>query len=333
MTWEEIKPILRPKGVHMGIMKVDKDICTNCGLCIKNCPFNAWEIEEDKFPRLKAEYECLSCYNCMVACPAEAISIVEPYHVDGGFWATDSHPMPQRMPLEPKDADGNPTEWNSIEKAVYERRSVRNFKKKPVPESYIYRVLEAGRFAPSAGNCQPWRFIVITDKKLMKEINEAIWSVTNGMYLTFKGDDTVGQLTDILDPENPGMFDPRLANGGLGAIARKYLEALLGAPALVLILGDTRSISGPEINVGICGQNMNLVANSLGIKACWVGFVKTLHAVPNFVEEKLGVKPPWKIISSLVLGWPAFKQEGIVPRQYRPVTWYRDGANVPEIES
>jgi nitroreductase/ferredoxin len=333
MTWEDVKPILRPEGVHMGVMKVDKDICTSCGLCIQNCPFSAWEMGEDEFPRMKDEYECFSCYNCMVPCPVDAVSVVERYHVDRGFWETDAHPLPAKMPLAAKDADGNITEWNPFEKAIFERRSVRNFKEDPVPESYIRRVLEAGRFAPSAGNCQPWKFTVVTDQKLMAEIDEAVWGVTNGIYQTFKNDDTVGQLADMVDPANPGLFDPRLANGGMGGIAKKSLPALLGAPALILILGDTRSISGPQINVGICGQNMNLVANSLGIKACWVGFVFTLHMVPNFVEEKLGIKPPWQIISSLVMGWPAFNQEGVVAREYRPVTWYRDGTDGPEIES
>ncbi len=332
MAWEEVKPILRPEGVHMGIMQLDKDLCTSCGLCIQNCPFRAWEMGEDEYPKLKTEYECFSCYNCMVVCPVEAISIGEQYHVDSGFWVTDPHPLPAKMPLSPKDADGNSTEWNTIESAIYERRSVRNFKEDPVPESYIQRVLEAGRFAPSAGNCQPWKFTVITDKALMKEIDEAVWGVINGIYTMFKNDDTVEQMAGMVDPANPGLFDPRLAHGGMGAIARKFGPPLLNAPAVILILGDSRSIGGPQINVGICGQNMNLVANSLGIKSCWVGFVATLHMVPNFVEEKLGIKPPWQIISSLVMGWPEFKQEGIVPREYRPVTWYRDGAEGPEIE-
>jgi hypothetical protein len=33
-----------------------------------------------------------------------------------------------------------------------------------------------------------------------------------------------------------------------------------------------------------------------------------------------------------VLGWPAFKQEGMVAREFRPVTWVRDGSEKPEIE-
>jgi hypothetical protein len=164
----------------------------------------------------------------------------------------------------------------------------------------------------------------------MKKIDEAVWGVINGVFGAFINDDTVQFMAGMVDPASPGLFDPRLAFGGMGAITKKYGPPLLDAPAVILILGDTRSIAGPQINVGICGQNMNLVANSLGIKACWVGFVATLHMVPGFVEENLGIKPPWQIISSLVLGWPKFRQEGIVPREYRPVTWYRGGA--PEIE-
>ena len=153
MPWENVKEILRPemKDVHMGVMKVDETKCNKCGLCMENCPFRAWEKGSNGNPVMKETYECFSCYNCKVACPQDAISIVDTYHVDAGYWKTDPNPLPAKMPLEPKDEEGNPTEWNAIEKAIFERRSVRNLKDKPVPESLIQRVLEAGRFAPSAG--------------------------------------------------------------------------------------------------------------------------------------------------------------------------------------
>jgi hypothetical protein len=54
--------------------------------------------------------------------------------------------------------------------------------------------------------------------------------------------------------------------------------------------------------------------------------------VPGF-PEKLGIHPPWRIASSLCLGWPEFKQEGIVPREFRPVTWFRPGADGPVEEN
>ena len=105
MPLEKFNDILRPDmdHVHMGVMKVDHDKCNKCGLCIQNCPFRAWELDEAGFPAMKETYECISCYNCMVACPSDAIIIVEPYHVTEGYWKTDSYPLPAKMPLEPKD--------------------------------------------------------------------------------------------------------------------------------------------------------------------------------------------------------------------------------------
>lgn len=338
MAWEDIKPILRPEGVHMGVMEVDKDLCTGCGLCIQNCPFSAWEMGEDDHPKLKEQYECFSCYNCMVACPVGAISVVQSYYVEEpGFWATKPQKLPAVRPLKPKDKDGRPDEWNAVERAVFERRSVRNFTTEPVPDHLIRRVLEAGRFAPSAGNCQPWKFIVITDRKLLDEIDQTVHAAISGISAMYRDDNLVHNLAPMVDLNQPGTYDPRLALGGMGAIARGTMGGrsggcTLNAPAVILLAADTRAIGGPHINIGICGQNMNLVCNSLGIKACWVGFIAVLNMIPGF-PEKLGIYPPWQIISSLCIGWPEFKQEGIVPREYRPVTWFRPGADGPVEET
>src|SRR4030043_1541309 len=325
MAWEDVKPILRPEGVHMGIMKVDKDKCTGCGLCVQNCPFSVWETDEDGHPRAKEKYECFSCYNCMVVCPVDALSIQESYHVDKGFWKSEPCPIPARMPMEARDKEGNPTEWNAIERAIFERRSVRNFKEDPVPESYIRRVLEAGRFAPSAGNCQPWKFIVVTDKALIHDMNEAICNGLSMLFTMYKSDEMVKTLAPMYEADpRPGSWDPRVVLGGFGAVAKSELPVFLNAPVVILMAGDERAISGPEINIGICGQNMNLVANSLRIKACWVGFSQVINNIAP-LKEKLGIRNPWRIVTAMVLGYPRFRQEGVVPREFRPITWFREG--------
>lgn len=48
-------------------------------------------------------------------------------------------------------------------KAIVERRSVRVFQADPVPEDRLRRLVEAGIWAPSGGNAQTWRFIIVTD--------------------------------------------------------------------------------------------------------------------------------------------------------------------------
>jgi nitroreductase len=55
---------------------------------------------------------------------------------------------------------------------IKSRRSVRKFKPDPVPGELIEKILEAGRWAPSGMNNQPWRFAVITAPDLKQEISQ-----------------------------------------------------------------------------------------------------------------------------------------------------------------
>lgn len=56
---------------------------------------------------------------------------------------------------------------------VRTRRSVRSFKKNPIPEEVLSRVLEAARVAPSGSNRQPWKFILVRDEALKQKMISA----------------------------------------------------------------------------------------------------------------------------------------------------------------
>ncbi|MCD6471746.1 nitroreductase family protein [Candidatus Aerophobetes bacterium] len=60
-----------------------------------------------------------------------------------------------------------------VKQAIQERRSVRSYEKREVPEEKIKRVLEAARLAPSASNRQLWKFIVVRDQKRRRELAQA----------------------------------------------------------------------------------------------------------------------------------------------------------------
>ncbi len=64
--------------------------------------------------------------------------------------------------------------------AIKTRRSIRKFKKDKVPPRLLKEVLEAARWAPSARNSQPWRFIVIADEDLRRRVANA---TTAGKFL------------------------------------------------------------------------------------------------------------------------------------------------------
>jgi len=324
-TFEELRPMLRPTGIQNGIMKINKDVCTGCGLCIQSCPFKCWEMGDDNYPKMKEEYICISCFNCMIPCPSGAISIEQAYHVKEGFFDTDFPAI--KPPLSPKDADGNPTEWTETERLILERRSVRHFKPNPVPESLIRRVLESARFAPSGGNHQPWKFTAVTDQEFIAQLEETIHGVWAGLHQAYSNDDAAVSLVGNLPT---GVFDPR-TQYGIRCIAKKELPIFFKAP-VVIFLGANDKMNNPEMSTGICGQNMNLAAMSLGLGFVWTNFGGVgANLIPE-IKSKLGFGDSWQIQTAICIGYPKFKQKGLVPRHFRPVTWFRPGVEGPQIE-
>jgi nitroreductase len=77
-------------------------------------------------------------------------------------------------------------------KAIETRRSVRKYKPVPVPDGDLKKILEAGRLAPSAGNKQPWGFVVVRDdagrKKLAEAARNQMWAADAGAFIAIYGD-------------------------------------------------------------------------------------------------------------------------------------------------
>ena len=71
----------------------------------------------------------------------------------------------------------NPNQQEVLQMDVYEaietRQSIRRYRPDPVPDEVLNRVLDAMRLAPSAGNLQPWRFIVVTDAAVIEQLAQA----------------------------------------------------------------------------------------------------------------------------------------------------------------
>ncbi len=73
------------------------------------------------------------------------------------------------------------------------RRSIRRYKKDPVPPDVLEKILDAGRWAPSASNSQPWEFIVFTEPELKRRVARSF------MYGFFLAEAPVG-IAVVVDP-------------------------------------------------------------------------------------------------------------------------------------
>jgi nitroreductase len=71
---------------------------------------------------------------------------------------------------------------NAILTAIRERRSAGRFTSQPITDAQLAAILEAGRWAPSALNSQPWNFVVVTDLATRNEIGTILKEVSLGWF-------------------------------------------------------------------------------------------------------------------------------------------------------
>ena len=154
--------------------------------------------------------------------------------------------------------------------AIRERKSIRRFKQTPVPDEDITKILEAGRFAPSAHNTQPWSFVVIRDRCLIKKMGDGVRT--------------------MLDKMIPFSESKKQAQR-LASYKSIYYTFFENAPLLIAVLlepheGDTekllarmgytqeeiqrlRPLQGLQ-SVSAAIQNMLLAIHALGYGSCWM---------------------------------------------------------------
>lgn len=239
---------------------------------------------------------------------------------------------PDRETLSPLGQYEAGMPWNPVEKVILERRSIRAFKKDPLPDSMIKRILEAGRYAPSAGNMQPWKFIVVTSPEILAEMEKDAVKVIK--FFTFFIDYTRGNIIRRLlilswvkwvirfmkNKLHPVPF------GLMSQIAQGKAPVFYGAPTLILLVEDKRGVASPPTDIGICGQNMVLAAHSMGAGSCWIGLVQVLMYLPKW-RKKFGIQYPYTLNDCIAFGWPSPKADGMVPREVQLVQWYERGMN------
>jgi len=222
-----------------------------------------------------------------------------------------------------------PLALTEVEKVALSRRSVRLYRKKQIPREMVKRVLEAGRYAPSAGNGQPWKFVVLRDAEIINGLTQTVVRmcrfISSALDYTRPGKAWLKPLSKLFIRRMPRELHP-IPFRAMSLIAEGKLGLWHGAPTVILIFKDVRGISNPDLDCGIAGQNMVLVAHGLSLGTCWVGFAQLAFRFPLRKWKKLlGIEWPYEFASSIGIGWPLGNPDGMVERAARPVEWYENG--------
>lgn len=166
---------------------------------------------------------------------------------------------------------------------IKNRRSIKEFSPREVPRDVIFRILEAARWAPSAHNAQPWRFIIIMGRSLKRKLAE-----------TMADEWIKDMIKEGVPPETRE------------SLAEASIEQFTHAPVLIIACVTMKDMDKyPDKRRRKCEhimavqslaaaiQNMLLAAYSGGLGACWFcaplfcqDLVRKVLKIPNDVEPQ-----------------------------------------------
>ena len=160
---------------------------------------------------------------------------------------------------------------NEVLDAIMHRRSIYQFKPEAVPTESITSVLEAGRWAPSYANSQPWEFITITDSKLKQQVVE-IAKETMAAHAGIEGAHAI--IATCVDPEKDQYH---------------YIED--GAAATQ--------------NMALAAHSLGLATYWVGI----LNPMNDKKSVEHRIKGVLNIPERFRVISLLPIGVPAYSTE------------------------
>jgi len=170
------------------------------------------------------------------------------------------------------------------------RTSIRKFQDKPVPQSVLEEILEAGRLSPSGGNEQPWHFCVITDPDLIVQIahiaHRQSWMAQAPLLIVL--------CTVFVDD----------SRGGRDIQIQRYPE--YASAIASMDQGLYWALNQEEHQTKIVGTHMILAALEHGVGACWVSRFEVC-SLAKLLDLPRGVLPA----EILVFGYPEHQQKPV----------------------
>ncbi len=191
------------------------------------------------------------------------------------------------------------------------RRSTRKFRPDDIPEEMLAKIIEAGRYAPSGGNNQKTRFLVIRDKEVLERLKAIVTRALCEVEET---------------PDMYASFRNSVRNARKAAEAGTVSNFYYSAPVLILTASEADYYNRfPDCACAL--QDMMLTANSMDLGSCWINTVRFVQEDAELREflQSLGMAEGELVCGGVALGWPD-TEDGLpardpLPRKGNPVVF------------
>jgi len=165
------------------------------------------------------------------------------------------------------------------------RRDVRRFRADPVPPALLDELLAVTDLAPSVGNSQPWRFVLVASEAARAGLRAEFERCNAAALASYAG-------------ERAALY------------ARLKLEGLRSAPVQLAVFVDEATAQGAGLGQATMPETrafssvtaihtLWLAARAFGLGLGWVSILD-----PVQVARLLAVPAGWRLVAHLCIGWP-----------------------------
>jgi nitroreductase len=160
------------------------------------------------------------------------------------------------------------------------RRSIRRYQNRPVPVQVVREMIHESTLAPSAGNEQPWRFVIVHDREVIEKISD---------------ESKKNILARIAaNPEDYAKKYERM-------LQKDSFNVFYNAPCLLMILGQS-TLKNLSVDCALAACYFMMAAASRGLGTCWVNLGAEIYD-PELRKE-LGRPDNCAIVAPITLGYP-----------------------------
>jgi nitroreductase len=160
------------------------------------------------------------------------------------------------------------------------RRSIRDFQDREVPTDLVREIIKDTCLAPSSGNGQPWKFIVINNRNKIRQLS----------------DESKRNILSYIE-KDPASFLKKYE----AALRNQAFNVFYNAPCVVYIVGS-REVRSLWVDCALAACYFMFSAAARGLGTCWVDLGSEIRS-PEILKE-IGLPAECRIVAPVALGYP-----------------------------
>jgi ferredoxin len=284
--------------------QIDYKTCTDCGLCAQVCGARIIREADGRYEIHSYEdWGCFRCGNCMAVCPSGSITAE-------GLSYDIFEPLPKKA-----------VDFDPFYASLLSRRSVRNYKKVPVPKEVIQSVIRAAATAPMGVPPTDVEVLVMDRRTDIEELLVEVRKDYRGFLFIMGNPVTRGTMRLVQGGPMYHALRSHVVPAARHALeeAEKDREYLTyEAPALMIFHGDKYKVAIDQ-DCTIAASYASIAAHTLGLGTCFSGLIPPIVERSAALRKKLDIPHDNQVCACLMLGYPAVKFKRAIPRSFKDV--------------